>query len=429
MARWTPQTRRSLVSLVVLALALIPASCAELGTEPDPSDTPKITELPRQLSTSEQEVIRASNRFAFDLAAEITVPDSSFFLSPLSASMALGMTMNGAAGETYEQMRATLGFGSLPRDEINASYASLMELLLGLDPTVEVALGNSIWYDSTRMAVRDSFIETVREPFDAEVAGLDFSDPGAPGTINAWVSDATNGKIEEIVPDPIPPLVAMYLINAIYFQGDWTVQFDPDRTAEADFHRPDGSTVGVPMMERDADSLAYYRDESVAAVDLPYGGEAFSMTVLLPLGDIPDGGGSTRVEHLVSSLDAQRWREITDGFSEGKVHLFLPRFELTWERTLNDDLKALGMTDAFDEQRADFSRLTPDPSVIIHSVKQKSFVSVDEEGTEAAAATSVGVGPTSAPPTFRADRPFVFAIRERLSGTILFLGKVVDPTE
>lgn len=419
----TPIRARALASLVSVVVVAALSSCAEVGTGPTPTPS-EITELPRQLSVSEREVIRASNRFAFELAAEVTAPDSSFFLSPLSGSMALGMTMNGAAGETYEQMRAALGFGELPQDEINASYASLIELLLDLDPRVEVALGNSIWFDSTRMAVRDSFIDTVQEPFDAEVAGLDFSGPGAPETINAWVSESTNGRIDEIVPTPIPPLVAMYLINAIYFKGDWTTQFDPDRTAQADFRRSDGSTVRVPMMERDADSLAYYRDGEVEAVDLPYGGRAFSMTVLLPR-----GGGAADIESLVASLDAERWRDITDGFVQGEVHLFLPRFELTWERVLNDDLKALGMTDAFDEQRADFSKLTPDPGVIIHEVKQKSFVSVDEEGTEAAAATSVGVGPTSAPPTFRADRPFVFAIRERLSGTILFLGKVVDPTE
>jgi len=331
------------------------------------------------------------------------------------------MTMNGAAGDTRDQMRRTLGFGDLTQEEINTAYRDLVELLLGLDPSVETAVGNSVWYREG-FRVRDAFLDAVRDFFDAEVRALDFSDPGAAGRINGWVRDATRDRIERIVPDPVPGDVVMYLINAIYFKGAWTDRFDPERTADAPFHRPDGSTVDVPLMSQRFEELRHHRGEDFQAVDLPYGGKAFSMTVLLP-----DPG--VELEAWLSSLDAERWDGMAgalDGAPGRPVRVFLPRFEMEYERTLNDDLKALGMTDAFDPGRADFSALTPGGGVWVDEVKQKAFVTVNEEGTEAAAATSVGVV-ESAPPTVRVDRPFLFVIRERLSGTILFLGKVVDP--
>jgi len=413
------RTRSRTLLFLVSALLVGPlAACGDGGTGP----VPEITRLPRELSVSEEQIIRASNRFGFDLAHRVDDPDSGFFLSPLSASMALGMALNGAAGTTWDQMRSVLGFGDLAQDDVNGSYRSLIDLLLGLDPHVRMAIGNSVWYDSTRMRVRDSFVQAVSDPFDAEVAGLDFADPAAPQRINGWVSDATEGRIPRIVPDPIPDAIAMYLINAIYFEGDWTTQFDPDRTADGDFHLEDGSTVRVPMMQREEAELGMYQDSAVLAAELPYGGKAFVMTILLP-------APGTGVDALLASLDAERWGRIVDAISTREAAVVLPRFQTTWERVLDDDLKALGMTDAFDPDRADFSALSPDPRVAIQEVRQKSFVRVDEEGTEAAAATSVGVGLTSAPPTIRVDRPFLFAIRERLSGTILFLGKVLRPED
>ncbi|MDX1647258.1 MAG: serpin family protein, partial [Longimicrobiales bacterium] len=211
-------------------------------------ETPSITELPRQLSASETEVIRASNRFAFDLAGRISHPDSSFFVSPLSASMTLGMILNGADGETHAQMTDVLGFSGLPEEEVNGSYESLIELLTGLDPTVEMTIGNAVWLRDG-FGVLPSFRDRVREFFGARVESLDFSAPSATETINGWASDATNGRIEEIVEPPIPPNIVAFLMNAIYFKGTWTTQFDPDDTAPAPFHLPDGTTTEVPMME------------------------------------------------------------------------------------------------------------------------------------------------------------------------------------
>ena len=400
----------------VALLLLFPAGCGLLGP-----DVEEITQLPRALTAGEIEVIGASNRFAFDLLARANRAGDNLFLSPLSASMALGMTMNGADGETLNQMRDVLGLGSLAEEEINASYKSLVELLVGLDRTVETAIGNSVWTRSG-FPVYPDFLNAVREDFDAEAVELDFRSPSASRRINGWVRDATRGRIEDMVPDEIPWHVVMYLLNAIYFKGSWTFQFDPSETRTEPFHLDDGSTRSVPLMTLDG-TLPYQSNSRFQAVDLPYGGRAFTMTVLLPRQGVS-------VDTLAAKLDAGQWEDIADGFSDTtNVRLFLPRFRMSYERTLNDDLAALGMVDAFDEELADFTRISPVGSLFISEVRQKSWVDVNEEGTEAAAATLVAVSVLSGsgPPVVRADRPFLFFIRERLSGTILFAGKFAGP--
>jgi len=396
-------------------LLLAATACGDLFTGPGVDE---ITELPRALSAAEAEVIRASNRFGFDLLAQANRSHDNLFLSPLSASMALAMTMNGAAGGTWAQMRDVLGFESLAEEEINASYESLLELLVDLDPAIETAIGNSVW---TRQGfpVHSDFLETVRKSFDAEVTELDFADPAASARINEWVKAATRGRIEDIVPDEIPVNVVMYLINAIYFKGSWTIRFDPSDTRDEPFRLDDGSTRTVPLMTLHGE-LPYQENSRFQAVDLPYGGRAFSMTVLLPREGVS-------VDALAESLDAAEWEDIADGFSDTDVLLSLPRFRMAYERRLNDDLAALGMVDAFD-RRADLTRLSPIDDLFISEVKQKSWVDVNEEGTEAAAATVVAIAETSTGPVLRADRPFLFFIRERLSGTILFAGKLASPS-
>ena len=399
---------------IPVALLLLSAAGCDLLTEPGVEE---ITELPRPLTAGEVEVIRASNRFAFDLLGQANQAHDNLFLSPLSASMALGMTMNGAAGETWSQMRDVLGFESLDEEEINASYESLIALLVGLDRTVDMEIGNSVWTRSG-FPVEPNFLDAVREAFGAEAAELNFASTSASDRINEWVRYATRGRIEDIVPDEIPDHVVMYLLNAIYFKGSWTFRFDPSETRTEPFHLDDGSTRDVPLMTLTR-TLPYHGNSRFQAVDLPYGGRAFAMTVLLPT-------QGESVDTLAASLDAGEWEDVTDGFRETKVELFLPRFRMSYERMLNDDLAALGMVDAFDPDRADLTRLSPVESLHISEVKQKSWVDVNEEGTEAAAATSGGAF-TSGPLVVRADRPFLFFIRERLSGTILFAGKFASP--
>ncbi len=379
--------------------------------------------LARALSAAEQKLVAAGNEFSFSLFRQANTAgarDSNVFISPLSASMALGMTMNGAAGTTYDAMRSTLGFGDATLDEINQGYKGLIALLRGLDLTTEFRIANSIWYRQG-FPFEQSFLNTTKSYFDAEVRGLDFGSPSALTTINGWVDRSTNGKISKII-DEIDPYDVMFLINAIYFKGSWRDQFDPAQKRDDQFHAADGRQQPVKLMHRHA-QMRYLQTPEFQAVDLSYGRDAFAMTVLLP-------AEGTDVETLAASLAADSWAKWEMQFHRADVDLYLPRLKVTYERTLNEDLRALGVRNAFVPDGADFTRMSPlGRHLYIDYVKQKTYVDVNEEGTEAAAVTSVGVRVTSAPPqpvVMRVDRPYLFAIRERLSGTILFIGKIVQ---
>ncbi|MEX0843147.1 MAG: serpin family protein [Gemmatimonadota bacterium] len=405
---------------LLVILLLVATSCdPSAGVGPDPSGTAPdpIFQLPRDLTPAELQVIESSNEFGFDLLREVAEGNraATVFLSPFSASMALGMTLNGADGATFDAMRETLRFGDLEEEEINSSYAGLLELLGDLDPEVETTVANAIWHRQGT-TLREDFRDRVEETFGARIEDLDFSAPDAADIINDWVSGATGGRIDKMVTPPIPGNVVAYLMNAIYFKAGWTVPFDPELTSSAPFRLKDGSTENVEMMMRD-DTIPYFGTDRYDAVDLPYGGQAYSMTVVVPREGVD-------VHDLVEELDAEGWGALTAGFTTIRIQLSLPRFEIEWEGALNDALVAMGMGPAFGPG-ANFSRMFEGTGAWIDEVKQKSFVRVDEEGTEAAAVTSV-VMVESAPPQVRADRPFLFVIRERLSDTILFMGLIVE---
>lgn len=395
-------------------------ACSDSLTGPGPAPR-RITSLPRALTVHEAALSGASNRFGLSLMAELAAaaPDENLFFSPLSASMALGMTLNGADGNTYDEMRDVLGFGTMNQEEINESYASLLELLVNLDPTVTVEIANSLWLASGWPVAAD-FVDRVRASFDAEVEEVVFTDPATVDLINAWAAEKTHGTIEEIVkPGDFNDGTLAALLNAIYFLGDWTGRFDPALTAPGPFRRPDDLDVEVDFMSQDG-TYAYRNGDRHRLVELPYGGQAFAMTLLLPDEDITPA-------ELLDDLDPATWEDWVTDLDSISVEFRLPKFELEWESGLIPALEALGMVDAFDPDLADFSRLTP-AGVHITEVRQKAYVRVDEEGTEAAAVTVVVVGTTSAGPRpLIFDRPFVFAIRERLSGTVLFMGIMNDP--
>ncbi|MGQ0765478.1 MAG: serpin family protein [Gemmatimonadota bacterium] len=383
----------------------------------------EITSLPRQLSAAERSIAEATPTFAVNLlrAVNTSFADSNVFISPLSASMALGMTLNGAAGVTYTEMRDALGLADRALAELNAGYSSLIALLRSLDRTVDFRIANSIWYDQPYASVIEAaFLNDTRQYFGATVSPLDFRSPQAVTAINSWVNTGTNGKITKII-DAIPPQMVMYLINAIYFKGSWRNSFDPAETANGDFTTHRGERVTARLMTRDG-GFRLGSSGGATVAELPYGGDAFVMTVVLP----PQG---TSINDFVASLSVSSFQALTSNLVPSTHLLFLPKFRMEWEDTLNDELQTLGMRQAFVSGRADFSGIsrTLGTQLSISEVKQKTFVDVNEEGTEAAAATSVGIGVTSGPPSVRINRPFVFAIRERLSGTILFIGKIVRP--
>jgi serpin B len=275
-------------------------------------------------------------------------------------------------------------------------------------------IANSMWGDRS-FAVEPAFIDAGKTFFDAEVATLDFASPDALTTINDWVSKKTNKRIPTLL-DEISPGEVLFLINAIYFKGRWRDAFERNDTKSGPFYTAAGATRTAQLMSQ-TDSLRYQETAEYQAVELLYGNGAFAMTVLLPL------PGHTPAE-LLGSMTAETWSELSGRFHGQEMHLTLPRFRLEYSRKLAEDLTALGMGIAFDRSRADFYRIAnvwPE-RLYITRVDQKTFVDVNEEGTEAAAATAVGMGPTSAPPSMVVDRPFVFAIRERLSGTVVFLG-------
>lgn len=420
----SPKPSRFLSVALSMATLLVLAACS---TPTDPQEPPsEITSLQRDLSAAETTAVTASADFGVELLARVSQasPDSNLFLSPLSAHMALGMALNGADGETFEAMRAALAMEDLSLAEANEAYASLVELLRDLDPRVEFRIGNSMWLQDG-FPFLDDYRERVVQAFDAEAEAVDFSDPATLDRINGWVDEATEGNIEKLL-DQLRPEEIAFLVNAVYFLGDWREQFDPEATEEAPFHLEDGTTAPVPLMQRTGD-YRYGQGEDFTAADLPYGGDAFVMTVVLPDEDVG-------IDAFTAGLDPARWQEIVAAVegTEREIRLALPRFELEYGRELTETLEAMGMGVAFDDFQADFGRMVDleaiaPQNVYLSRVEQKTFVRVDEEGTEAAAATGVGVGVTSAPPALRLDRPFLFAIRERHSGAVLFIGKLERP--
>jgi serpin B len=406
-----------------LLLAGLAAACYEPPLSP--RGPAPITQLPRALTGAERRLVEADNRFTFKIFRELAAresPEANIFVSPLSMAMALGMTYNGAAGLTAEGMARALELEGLTLDDVNRSYRDLIALLRGLDPGVTFEIANSIWSDSG-YPVRPSFIETNRAYFDAVVQSLEFSDPAAAAIINGWVNEKTRGRIPEIVPDPLPPDLVMYLINAIYFKGDWTRRFDKNLTREAPFRLRDGGTTTVQMMTHGKPvEVRVSHDGGFAILDLPYAGRAFSMTVVLPR----EPGG---IDALVAGLTQTQWDAWIAALDSADLEVRLPKFSQAYKPdSLEAALHSLGMTPAFcDESGVDLSGIAGSPGTLcISSVAHKAFVDVNEEGTEAAAATAIGLI-DSAPSTFTVDRPFVFAIRENLSGTILFIGRILHP--
>jgi serpin B len=402
----------------VLLLSLLCCTTAVMFCSNDPVSSNIL-----ELTTLEKKLVASDNRFGLTLFKTVAAGEhgKNVFISPLSISMALGMTLNGAAGGTRDAMAATLELSDLSSQEINQSYLSLIEGLSQLDPKVVFEIANSIWYRNG-YTFKDDFLQTNTSYFKAVVESLNFNSPAAVQTINNWVADKTHERIDKIV-ETINPEIVMFLINAIYFKGSWTTEFDKNQTHDTRFHSAPDNSIPVKMMRR-TDKFDYFETEQMQAIELPYGDAGFSMLVILP-------GEGIDIDSMVQDLDETSWQQWHSNLSSEKVSLFLPKFKLEYEKSLRSVLTDMGMGVAFKPNEADFSNMYAGAQdLYISEVKHKTFVQVDEEGTEAAAVTSVEIGVTSAPVdeiVMRVDRPFIFSIRENQSGMILFIGKVTRP--
>jgi serpin B len=403
----------------VLVLAAVTA-CHPTASEPAPvARVDARTALPRALTPAEQSVLDASNAFSFALWNRLTTAqlDTNIFVSPLSVSFVLGMAMNGANGTTFSEMASALQLGKTPVDSIDRGYRSLIALLTSLDPSTTMEIANSLWYRNG-FPFNQSFLNDASTYFGAQVGGLNFDDvPAVLARVNGWASDNTHGRIPKVL-DSVDPAAVMYLMNAIYFKGAWRERFDSAATHVDVFHGV-GGDQRVPLMHRDG-LMSYAVTASYQAVDLAYGDSTFTMTILLP------SAGNT-VESVAASLTPTSWQTLVQSLHRAEVALDLPRVTLSWKRDLVGDMKSLGMHAAFDA--ADFSRMSPrGRELVISRLQQNAFVKIDEQGTEAAAVTTGIAVVTSLPvrTPMRVDHPFIVVIRERLSGTILFIGKVVQ---
>jgi serpin B len=392
-----------------LAMAAVFAAAAltGCGSQTARVDTSKIS----------ASVIDANNGFAFDIFRELDTEEGegNIFISPISISTALAMVYEGAGGTTKEAMAEALNYKGIETDDLNESSRNLLLHLNSLDAKVDLSIKNSIWIRQGE-EIKQSFTETNKEVFDAQVTELDFSKADAADTINRWISDSTQGKIDKMVSSPIDPLVVMYLINAIYFKGEWTTRFEEKNTFAAKFNSAEASQEDVMMMSMQSE-MDYASEEGYRAVRMPYGSKKAAMYCILP-----DKG--VDVNEFISGMDAAKWREIKESLaSTTNVTIQMPRFRMEYGiKELRGALSDLGMGICFTED-ADLTGIRN--NLLISSVLHKAVIEVNEKGTEAAAVTSVEIKTTSAgeTPEFIADRPFIFIIEDSVTGSILFMGK------
>jgi len=404
-----------ILTATAMAALLATTACEEL---------PPVNKQPNQITLNKKaaEIIEADQQFAFEIFREVYefTDEENIMISPLSISYALGMTYNGAEGTTLEAFNNVLHFGELTNTEVNESYKDLMDQLVTLDEKVEFSIANSIWYREGYTCEED-FLVTNETYFDAVVEALDFSDPASVDVINSWIAEKTNDKIQDML-DVIPADAFMYLVNAIYFNAKWRYQFDPEETVEKNFRLDGGANHKADFMRING-NFNYTSHDDFKAVELPYGDSTFSMVVMVPNGSVTTG-------ELVAEMDATTWDSWFTGSVMANVQVELPKFTFGFKELLNDPLTALGLGIAF-TGNANFSKIRPENDLFISRVIHQSFIDVQEEGTEAAAATIVEMMFTSiddpVPVMFVADRPFLFVIRENSTGVVVFMGKVGKP--
>jgi serpin B len=376
-----------------------------------------------ELTPESRAMVSTDNHFGVELFKRMVSEetDKNVMISPLSISQALLMSYNGSAGETKNAFEETMFLGDLTTEEINQAQNDLVKALLEVDPAITISIANSVWHREG-FSVKPEFIKVNQEFYDAEVREAAF-DQSTVDLINNWVKNKTNGKIDHIVNQMDPSLV-MLLINAIYFNGNWKYEFEPSNTLNNDFNLGNGSKVNVPFMNQKVTAKLMLHDD-FTILDLPYGRGNFSMLIFLPDED-------KTIDDVMNVWNTENYNVWLENFEEMSVEVSIPKFKFGYTKELNEFLQSMGLSVAFDPYNADFSNITEAMPLYIDFVKHKSFIDVNEKGTEAAAVTVVGIGYTSVNPSspkFIANRPFLFAIREKYTNAILFLGKVANPAE
>lgn len=388
----------------------------------DVGDPFTVRQLPAEIAADAPPVVDANTRFALDLYAQLGPTPGNLFLSPFSISTALNMTYAGAGGKTAKEMATVLHTGAI--ENLHPVYGALVASLdRGADlGGYELQVANSLWGQQDA-PIRESFVTTLRDHYGAGFDQVDFAGDPEPArtAINRWVERNTAERIHDLFPPgTVNRDTRLVLANAIYFKGKWATQFRRENTRNGAFHVAADRTVEVPMMHAEM-RLPAGGDGDVAVLEMPYRGEDLSMVVLLPAR--ADG-----LPALEASLSAERLAGWLGSLRAEKIVVTFPRFRMTSEFELARVLASLGMPSAFRCGEADLSAMTAETDWCLATVRHKAFVEVNEEGTEAAAATGVGVGVVSMPPEFTADHPFLFLIRDKVTGSILFLGRVVDPS-
>jgi serpin B len=373
-------------------------------------------------------VVDGSNAFAVDLYAQLRKQGGNLFFSPESISTAFAMAYAGARGTTAAQMASTLHF-TLPPEKLHPAMGALLAGLNGQHAGYQLRVADALWAEKD-FTFLDDFLKVTSSDYGAGFNRLDFR--GAPeaarATINQWVEERTEAKIKNLLPPgSITPVTRLVLTNAIYFKGDWQAQFDKTQTKDEDFHLSAAQMVKAPLMHLTS-KLGYFNGGTFQAVDIPYNTADLSMIVLLP----NETAGLPALEQSLTAANAKQWvSQLRPG---SRIVLTLPRFKMTQQFQLGGTLSAMGMAQAFERSSADFSGMTGKRDLWISAAIHKAYIDVNEEGTEAAAATGIVMRPLAMarpqpPIVFRADHPFVFFIRDNRSGAILFMGRINDPTK
>lgn len=379
------------------------------------------------LNSFDVSMVEQTNEFGFNLYKNMASENENMMISPVGVSLAMDLAYNGATGETQAAMAKALNIQKIDVENLNKNNLALIYFLTTADPKVTLSIANSIWM-AQDFKFSDTFVKTVKTDYQAEAQKLDFSDPKSADVINKWVNDQTQGNIDQIVTPPIDPETIMFLINVVYFKGAWTNPFEKTLTSEQSFKLADGQTVTVPTMYQSG-SFDYLRTSGFQALRLPYGeDEQMAMVLFLSNEDVS-------LSEFQKQLNQGNWSNWMGLFEEKEGSLMLPKFTLEYENSLNQALTDLGMGIAFEPGQADFSGMAAAGvagDIFISDVKHKTFIQVDEAGTEAAAVTSVEIGTTSMPAydfELNFDRPFFYAIQDSETGAIIFMGSVLDPSK